>query len=67
MSPRASIWFVSVVLGLIALVVIVGLWRGDLNPNGAVATLATVLTGTMAGLYWRERDKGNRPKDGSDE
>lgn len=42
-----------VCVGLLALVVMVGLWRGDIEPTGTATILAGIITGLIASLLYR--------------
>jgi hypothetical protein len=47
---NALIVLVMVAGGLLALVIVVGLWRGDLNPTAAANLLAGLLISITGGL-----------------
>jgi hypothetical protein len=42
-----------VCVGLLALVVMVGLWRGDIEPTGTATILAGIITGLIASLLYK--------------
>lgn len=49
---------VFLIAGLLAVVIVVGLARDQLDPTGVAAILASALSGLVGGILLRERSKG---------
>jgi hypothetical protein len=57
-SQRLLAAVIVVALGLLALVIAVGLWRGDLDTTTVAAVLAPLVSGIVAALRKDKADGG---------
>lgn len=53
MSQRAVTVLVFSIVGLLAIVIMVGLAQRLLDPTGVAVSLCTLLTGVVGGVLWR--------------
>jgi hypothetical protein len=58
-STKALTAIVFLIAALLALVIIVGLLRDKLDTTGVAVTLASILSGIVAGILLRERGRGS--------
>lgn len=58
MSPKALTAIAFVIVGLLAIVIVVGLAQKTLDATGIAVALSSTLAGIVGGILLRERGKG---------
>lgn len=56
MSPALVAFSVLVILSLLALVIVVGIYRDNLDTTAVASVLSTLFSGIVVGALWQRRD-----------